>query len=364
MTNTRTPRRYDVVVTVFSLWMVGGTWLDGWGHHHGATESFFTPYHAALYSGFLCLAVTLIGYPMWKLRKGIRSAMPGYGVAVAGTWLFLVGGFGDMFWHEIFGVEGDVEAFISPPHMALFIGGTMMVLGPVAALRHHGIPTGWRDGWPAVLSVASAIGLIQFATEHANALLLPIPAGDTMVYAGPFGPAGYSFTPEVGVAYGLSAIMVQTLLISATIVVLMSRLNAPFGAITISLVLGVGHSLVIHDEFALLSVLAIAGLVGDALLTWAPRLPLWVVPTVVPATLYSAWLVALAATYGLNWNAHLVSGAVATATATGLVVGLLSVAHGQSAERYRRAWLSASRRGTTTPDVTAQSPDRELAEVG
>lgn len=352
MIEPRTRRRYDVVVTLLALWMVGGTWLDGWGHHHGATESFFTPYHAALYTGFLGLAIALVGYPMWKLRRGIRSAMPGYGVAAAGVWLFLAGGFGDVFWHEIFGVEGDVEAFISPPHMALFIGGTMMVLGPVAALRHRTPPAGWRRGWPAVLAVTSAVGLVQFATEHANALLIPVPAGDTMVYAGPFGPAGYTLTPEVGVAYGLSAIIVQTLLVSTSVVVLMSRLRAPFGAVTVTLVLGVGHSLVIHDEFALLGVLAVAGLVGDALLAWAPQLPLWVVPTVVPATLYSAWLVALAATYGLNWTTHLVTGAVATATATGLVVGLLASAYAQTARRYRQAWLSARRRAERPAEKT------------
>ena len=365
MTLTRPSARYDYVVTALAFWMVFGVWLDGWGHHHGAAEDFFTPWHALLYSGYTALAIALVGYPMLKLRRGLRSVMPGYGAAAAGVWIFAVGGVGDMFWHDVFGIEGDVEAFISPPHMALFIGGTMMVLGPLAALRHRRVPATWRGLLPAVLAVANALGLVQFATEHANALLLPFPAGDVLVYDGPFGPAGYSFTPEVAVAYGLSAIIVQTLLVAVAVVLLTSRMRAPFGAITLTLVLGVGHSLVIHDELGMLLVLVPAGLIGDAIVATVSqdRLPRWVLPTLVPAVLYTTWLVDLAIRFGLTWNTHLVTGTVTTTTATGLIVGLLFREGDQNARRYRIAWRSARRRAAvpagrtspTTPSATTPS---------
>src|SRR5262245_17164104 len=63
-TEARRPRatRLDWAVGVTSGWLVGGFWLDGWAHHAvPQLETFFTPWHAALYSGFLALATVLVG---------------------------------------------------------------------------------------------------------------------------------------------------------------------------------------------------------------------------------------------------------------------------------------------------------------
>jgi hypothetical protein len=50
-------RGYDWTVVLLSLWFVGGLFLDGWAHRHVIElESFFTPWHAAFYSGFLAVA--------------------------------------------------------------------------------------------------------------------------------------------------------------------------------------------------------------------------------------------------------------------------------------------------------------------
>src|SRR5262245_66096291 len=51
-TEARQPRatRLDWAVAVASGWLVGGFWLDGWAHHaFPQLETFFTPWHAALY---------------------------------------------------------------------------------------------------------------------------------------------------------------------------------------------------------------------------------------------------------------------------------------------------------------------------
>jgi hypothetical protein len=39
------------VLLATSAWTVAGIYLDGWAHNHGKVDSFFTPWHAVLYSG-------------------------------------------------------------------------------------------------------------------------------------------------------------------------------------------------------------------------------------------------------------------------------------------------------------------------
>src|SRR5205085_6001355 len=88
--------RFDLVMGLLSMVFVGGLYLDGWAHAHGLVDTtFFTPWHAVLYSGYLVnagalVAVLLInhayGYP-WK------SSMPsGYGFSLLGVPLFALAG--------------------------------------------------------------------------------------------------------------------------------------------------------------------------------------------------------------------------------------------------------------------------------
>jgi hypothetical protein len=71
---------FEMSFTLLSAWLVGGLFLDGWAHFHvAALETFFTPWHAVFYSGFLALAgftgLTLSHYH----RQGYpwRQAIPG-----------------------------------------------------------------------------------------------------------------------------------------------------------------------------------------------------------------------------------------------------------------------------------------------
>ena len=47
---------FDWVAVALAGWLIGGLHLDGWAHnHHPEMESFFTPWHGVLYSGFFAL---------------------------------------------------------------------------------------------------------------------------------------------------------------------------------------------------------------------------------------------------------------------------------------------------------------------
>ena len=72
---------YDMAIPALNSWFVGGLFLDGWAHNHiPELESFFTPWHAVFYTGFLAVAGFLVatlvrnhanGYP-WQLRHAAR----------------------------------------------------------------------------------------------------------------------------------------------------------------------------------------------------------------------------------------------------------------------------------------------------
>src|SRR5437016_14036485 len=133
------PPVFDWVATLVAATFTGGVFLDGWAHTHGRVDnSFFTPWHAALYSGFLAMAVLLAGRAAWGVaRDGLpwRRAMPdGYGLALAGVTFWLVGGPFDAVWHSIVGFEADVEALMSPAHAILAVGFGLMASGPLRAV--------------------------------------------------------------------------------------------------------------------------------------------------------------------------------------------------------------------------------------
>ena len=52
---------FDWAMIVLSLWFVGGLFVDGWAHtHNKVDQSFFTPWHAILYSGWAVTALFLV----------------------------------------------------------------------------------------------------------------------------------------------------------------------------------------------------------------------------------------------------------------------------------------------------------------
>jgi hypothetical protein len=60
--------RFDLVVTLASSWLIGGLYLDGWAHNNiPSLETFFTPWHAVFYSGFLA-TLAVLGWGIGRNR--------------------------------------------------------------------------------------------------------------------------------------------------------------------------------------------------------------------------------------------------------------------------------------------------------
>src|ERR1051326_5424350 len=110
-------------VTLSSAWFGAGLYLDGWAHTHALPDSFFTPWHGVIYSGFSLAAVFLL---TTFLRRRMQGMPAGYGLSLIGVGLFFVGGMADLLWHTFFGIEANLAAEYSPPHLALAIAGVLI----------------------------------------------------------------------------------------------------------------------------------------------------------------------------------------------------------------------------------------------
>jgi hypothetical protein len=160
-------RRDDAVAGFCGVWMISGLFLDGWAHRHQKPESFFSPWHGILYSGFLASA-------LWMLRiirmhripgTSLRDSLPvGYGLRTIGVGLFGIGAGFDFLWHQLFGIEVNIEALLSPSHLTLVSGGLLMAGGPIASTlaRERDHRASWSSTGAAISTIAFVLSLMQF----------------------------------------------------------------------------------------------------------------------------------------------------------------------------------------------------------
>ena len=90
--NTVADSRRDLVTELLGLWLVLAVFLDGWAHINlPSLETFFTPWHAALYSGMLATAAWT-AVVIWRNRTPgqplLQAAPPGYRGTAVGVVLF------------------------------------------------------------------------------------------------------------------------------------------------------------------------------------------------------------------------------------------------------------------------------------
>src|SRR3954463_6650121 len=98
--------RFDWLMGFMGFIFVAGLYVDGWAHAHGRVDNtFFTPWHAMLYSGYFINAVLLVGTLFINHARGLawQKALPtGYELSLVGVPFFAAGGVGDLIWHTLF----------------------------------------------------------------------------------------------------------------------------------------------------------------------------------------------------------------------------------------------------------------------
>ncbi len=314
--------RFDWISVALSAWLVGGAYLDGWAHNHigSRLESFFTPWHAVLYSGFLVCAIFLFGTHARNLARGYhwRHAVPsGYEQSLLGVIVFALGGVGDLLWHTLFGIEASVEVLLSPTHHLLVIGIALVVSGAWRAVWHRRDDVGgWRALLPMILSALLFWSIITFIMQ----------GWSPFVYPG----AGQQFVPRSNLERDTFQLMgtAQIVLMSAlqmgiVLLMLWRWRRLPVGTFTLMFTLNALLMVTQHYEFRLMPALILGGVAADLLLAlWRP-LRVWHIRAfafVVPVVIYALYFVLLARTDTIWWKMHSIGGSIFAAGITGLLL--------------------------------------------
>jgi hypothetical protein len=330
-------RRQSVAVVVFGLWMITGLFLDGWSHNQNKPETFFTPWHGVLYSGFGA-AVLWFAWDGQRTRRagGVPAPPAGGWLTGFGMAVFVAGALGDFGWHAAFGVEADIAALLSPTHQLLMTGGVLMVTGPFRAAWAVGGPRtpAVRDVWPALASLGLAIAVICFFLMY----LSPFRAQNTEQPT-PIGP-GFDFLLEQAQIHLIAAVLVTTLLFVGGLFLVLRRWHPPFGTFTVMFgAIAIAMSGLDTFERLPLGLCGLAGgAVADALVTRLRPGPdavrsARVVAGVVPVALWLPYFVVFKVAYDLPWDVHMWTGTVYLSAMAGLALSALAYPPGSQLSR-------------------------------
>jgi hypothetical protein len=318
----------DLAAALLGTWVVGGLFLDGWAHvNQPGLETFFSPWHAAFYAGFL-VSTVLLARVVARFQRGRfdPARLPaGYGLGLVGVALFVAGGVADGAWHTVFGVEAGVAALLSPSHLLLLTGGLLMVTSPV------------RSAWsspdlparapalallPALWATALTTTVVLFFFQYLSAYVTRAPS--TAEAAGPEG----LLTTIVGVA----SVLVTNVIVLAPVLLLARRWRLPFGTVALLATAG-AVGLTSLREFtlgALVPAMLAGGLATDLLFArlrpGADRPGAFRAAGVLaPPLLWGAWMVAYALAYGIAWPPELWVGVLGMASLSGLGLSVLAL---------------------------------------
>lgn len=320
---------FDWTMIIVCCWFTAGVFTDGWAHTHiPQLETFFTPWHAVLYSGYLSVALFLLISLYRNHARGYawsEALPPGYGLALLGVGIFAISGLGDMTWHILFGIEQNIEALFSPTHLGLACGNILCVAAPIRAAwrRPATEPRSWIALLPACISLAFVFSIFTFFTEYAHPFVEL--------------PGVFPFHSS-NVAAGMASILLQGALLSGVVLLLARRFSLPFGAFTLLFTINITLMSILGNHYQLVPMAVLAGLVVD-LLYWylkpsttrVDRLRLFAFA--VPVIFYLCYFLGLALLRGVQWTLDLWLGSVFTAGIVGFLLSYLVVPPQGSAEQ-------------------------------
>jgi len=321
--------RFDLIAASLACWPVFGLYLDGFAHVNlGVVETFLTPWHALLYSGVVVLAGFYGFHEVQNVRRGHdwRRALPrGYDLSLLGAGIFLLGGGVDFFWHWTFGFEANVETLLSPPHVMLALGATLMFTGPLrAALWRPSdeTPPGWAGLLPTMLSLLLVLSILTFFTQYVHFTTDPgLFVGDR--------PA----TPYLADLLGAASMIIYTTTLMAIVLFALRRWTLPLGSMTLlisgntAMMFLMRYKANVAHVWPVLAVVG-AGVLADAILVRlnpSARRPMafHAFAFLVPSLVFLAYNVTLVATVGTWWSVHMWLGLPIQAGAVGLLVSYL-----------------------------------------
>ncbi len=321
--------RFDLAAVLLSCWLIFGLYLDGWSHLNlGRIESFLTPWHAVLYSGFAAGALFLAFHQVRNMQHGSdwRRALPeGYLLSLIGAGVWMLGGALDFVWHSVFGFEVNVEALLSPTHMVLAVGGALMVTGPLRAAwrrSNAATPAGWEGLLPALVSLFLLLSVVTFFTQYVHF------TSDPRGFVGPRPENSFHFD-----LLGVSSALIYSAALMGAVLFALGRWTLPVGSMTLLISVNTLMMFLMryrgNKDLPWLAVaVMIAGVAADLLLlAMRPSAErpgsLRVFAFLVPWTIFLSYYLALIITAGTWWSIHMWLGVPVQAGVVGLFLSYL-----------------------------------------
>ena len=311
--------QFSKLYALFSLWLISGAYYDAFTHtHNPELETFFTLAHITIYTGGALLAA-LMGYTVWTNRKlgySFWKAVPkGYDVSLLGAFFFFIAGAGDLAWHEIFGIEQDLEAAFSATHLILVTSFILLMSGPFnAAWIRKKDSRSLIEDWPIVISVAMMLASLSVITQWAH----PFVRLQATIVTTP--------DPDVGHSIGILSIILQTVFMMSIILLTAKKRLMPVGGYTIVLLLNSVYLTAMQHTYPLNWVALITGLLTD-LYYWRSGeftdTKFRVFAALVPVLYFGLYFIFISIYYTLVWNAHIISGAIFFPVLISLVLSYL-----------------------------------------
>jgi len=312
------------MTAVIAAWPLGGLYLDGWAHKNRPNlETFFTPWHAVFYSGFLAIATWVLLIVYRNHRKGYawRDAPPqGYGLGVIGLGMFAVGAVGDAFWHTIFGVEHGLNTLLSPTHLVLLGGALLGVLSP---FRSAWSSTDEDLGLAPLLSMTFMTAALVFFFGFATLFNQDWTAFDDAAFVRGFQAQGVadagtlqSLAEHVQVR-GIAAALFTSLIVLGPVLLMLRRWRVPFGAVTfLFMTMAVLSGAIVNFSlWEKLIAAEVAGLAADVLIQAARPGPDRLsahraVATAIPTLLIGLMFLTTTLRHGNGWPPELLGGTI------------------------------------------------------
>lgn len=299
----------EMITTLFWLWAVIGLFLDGYSHAVGNPESFFSPAHGLLYSGFVAGAA-------WTGSLAVREAKirpPGHlsvapdRLTLIGFGLFAFGGISDLVWHETVGFETGLEPSLSAPHLVLMLGGILIAGQSLrSSLRFK------REA-----SVPAAVSLMLSATIPFFFLSAFSPFTFPLYHEALDGPM------DERIIRGVIAPVVTTLVLVGVALIARRQWSLRYGAITaMTLPIAVAMSgMRGFDIWLPLIGVLVAGLVGDECVR--RKVGPAVMAGAMSTVLWSLYFITYDIQREVAWSVTVWSGAIVWSTVTAVAAGLL-----------------------------------------
>jgi hypothetical protein len=341
------PWRDDFIAAIFATTLVCGLFLDGWNHinlQNGALGDFFTIWHALLYAGFTATTVWVITrnphlYSLGRHPKGYFHPVVGiplrYPLAIMGIVIAMIGLFGDVVWHTVFGEELGVARVIGPFHLLLFAGAVGLVSAPLRsgwyARDHYPAEPSFRTILPPLLSLTLATAVAAFMFQWLSVFVDWSPS----IQYGRL-PSDLAHDERiVGVAEfaAVARVVVTSVLLLAPLLLALKRWCLPFGSATFMFVT-VATLMCALTEFDLWGTIlaaAAAGLAADSLIrllrpsvgrTFGYRL----IAGLVPLALWTTYFILLPALHDIVWPLDLWIGTTMLTSIMGILLSFVAVA--------------------------------------